>query len=162
MFSTSIVPDVDGQYRWSYDMKANNNNDMLFYSLKWLLCFTVPFTVAILVMCISTQPLLAVVFCVVFNAVLLSIPVLIYKVLHTSLSYRLSDEEIETWPKRRRDSGITPLKLVKQIHLFPERDLILLRCGFFGSVRVYAPKADLERLAELIRERAPEGTEFFK
>ncbi len=162
MFREYIAPDFDGQYRWSYDMKANNNDDMLTYSLKWLLCFTVPFTVAILVTCFSTRPLLSVVCCVVFNAVLLSIPALSYKVLHTSLSFRLSEEEIETWPKRRRDSGITPLCIVKQIHLFPERDLILLRCGLLGSVRVYAPKADFEKVVELIRERAPEGTQFFK
>lgn len=110
-------------------------------------------TVAILVTCFDMRPLLSVVCCVVFNAVLLSIPVLSYKVLHTSLSFRLSEEEIETWPKRRRDSGITPLCIVKQIHLFPERDLILLRCGLLGSVRVYAPKADFEKVAELIRER---------
>ncbi len=161
MFTESVTQGEDGQYRWSYDLRAHHNNDMLFLALKIAMAVSVPAALLVLATAFRYNPPLVISCCVgliAFTALLLG---LLFRFAIVNLGYRLSESALESWPKAKNSDGIFFLRNIRRIKLCPERDLILLRARVF-SARVYVRQEDYELVQSLIRDRAPQGTEVLK
>ena len=75
-------------------------------------------------------------------------------------SFRLSETEIEAWPKGK-GANIFALTSVRRVTLCPDRDLIKLRVPL-GGVRVYVPQEDFELLSDFLTEHLMGRAEFIR
>lgn len=151
----------DGEYRWVYDTEHYHNYD---YCLRWvrrIALITVPIGVVALVGGRNARPYGVVLFTGLCMLLMPALLALFWRFFPPEPRYRLSDTELEVWPKGRRYDNIYELKDLRRVACFPEKDLLVLHFGI-ARVRVYVPKEDFELAQELLRARAPQGTEFLR
>lgn len=162
MFFDRLRAGEDGEYRWVYDTEHYHNYD---YCLRWvkrIALITVPIGVVALVGGRNARPYGVVLFtglCMILMPALLA---LFWRFFPPEPSYRMSEKELVIGPNVRRDSRkIFEFKDLRRVACFPEKDLLVLHFGI-ARVRVYVPKEDFELAQELLRARAPQGTEFLR
>lgn len=161
MLSDRLTLCQDGQYRWSYDLKAHHNYDLFIHWLKFIVPVTTPLALVVLIGGRNAKPYGPVLFFGAFMLLLPAFLALYWRYAASRTSYRLSDTELETWPKETMVQSPYELKNLRSITCFPEKDMLLLRFTV-ARVRVYVCRDDYERVQDLLRERAPQGTEFFR
>ena len=161
MFPDRATPDENGEYRWRYDQKAHCNIDMLVAWARIPFAVTVPMGIYLLLNLWPSGPWRALLWGLTVGVGFELVMLLVYAIFPPSIAFRLANDEIEIWPKPRRSDNIFKLKDVRRITLRPERDLILLKF-LLTSERVYVAREDFELVAGLLRERTPQGTEYFR
>lgn len=146
----------DGKYCWTYDTRAHHNSDMFLHWLKVVLIATLPLTLGAVVAGLYSHPVMGAVAGGGMLALMALIQAAIWKVFHHCLDYRMGEEEIEFWPKRRRDDGLYRFGDARRVRCYPDKDLIVLKYTF-ESLRVYIPREDYEFVQEYIRARTPDA-----
>ena len=160
MFNDRMTLCKDGAYRWTYDMKAHHNYDPFRYMMKVVVAVSVPVALIMLVMIWPMDPKWAVLSALMFLALMVLLPAGLWLLMLPNPSFRLSETEIEAWPKGK-GANIFALTSVRRVMLCPDRDLIKLRVPL-GGVRVYVPQEDFELLSDFLTEHLMGRAEFIR
>lgn len=147
----------DGAYRWTYDIKANGNDDLFRFMVGVCLAVCAPIALIMLVLIWQYGAAQALLSVGGFLALTVLLPMLIWKLLPMDPSFRMDETEIETWPKGR-GQNIFDFRSVRRVEMRPDVDLIKLRFRL-GALRVYAPREDYEMVREYILARVPREAE---
>ena len=150
----------DGEYRWTYDMKANGNNAPFMFMLKVCLGVSVPIALIMLVLIWEYGAMQAILSALLLLALTVLLPALIWKLLPPNPSFRMSDTEIEAWPKGK-SRNLHGLKGLRRMILRPDIDRIDLKWTL-NRLMVYVPREDFDTVVDFIRAHAPEGVEVIR
>ena len=63
MFPTRVERGADGAYRWTYDLRANRNNEPFWFMVKICLAVSVPIAMIMLFLTWQYGPAQAILFC---------------------------------------------------------------------------------------------------
>ena len=147
----------DGAYRWTYDMKAHGNSTQFWFMVKVCAAVAAPIGLVMLVLIWqygAAQAILSVLF---LWAVTVLLPALIWRLAPPNPSYRMSETEIEAWPKGK-NRNIHAFKGLKRMTLRPDIDRIHLKWAL-GGLHVYVPPEDYGLVKDFILSHVPAGVE---
>ena len=156
-FPKHVTEESEGVYRWTYKLKENGNNAPLRTMVRICLAVSLPITLIMLALIWSYGALQAVLSVLGLLAGLVGLPVLIWILLPPNPSYKMTEKQIESWPKGK-GVNIHPFDGVKRVTLRPDIDRILLHEAL-GGLHVYVPREDYDFVREYILARVPQGTE---
>lgn len=167
---TFIVRDMDGNYRWTYEMDSSENNSMLkTYMLIFGLIILIP-GLALFFMIFGNKGYLsgAGTYLLIWMAIFFGVElltVLIYKGIEkvkggkTDYPYLMSDSFIMVHPGNEWTPEAylrTDFSNVKDVKLDQKSDLILLN-ELLRVTHVYVPQADFKFVLNFILDRVPDG-----
>lgn len=154
-FPTRVARGGDGAYRWRYDMKAHGNDAPMRMMLKIGLAIGAPVALVLLALTWGYDPLQAMLTSLGVLALIVLLPLLIWKLAPPDAGYRMDETQIEAWPKGR-NNNIHPFKGVTNVESDRRQDRIVLRWRV-TRLEVYVPPEDYDFVMEFIRVHVPEG-----
>ena len=156
-FPDRVAQGGDGAYYWTYDMKAQGNSAPFWTMVFIGAAVFVPVALIMLFLTWQYGALQAALACLSLLAIGVALPALIWKLQPPSLKYRMTEAEIQSWPKGR-GNNIHHFEGVRRVTLRPDIDRVQLRWAVFG-LHVYVPREDYSGVVEYILAHVPQGAE---
>lgn len=157
-FPDRVAQGSDGAYRWRYDMKEHGNDAPMRMMLGIGLAIGAPLALVLLVLTWGFDPLQAALIAAGVLALIVLLPLLIWRLAPPDAGYRMDENEIEAWPKGR-NNNIHPFRGVTRVESNPRQDRIVLRWRV-TRLEVYVPPEDYAFVLEFICAHVPEGAEM--
>ena len=158
-FPARVEQGEDGAYCWTYDLKANRNDEPFWFMVKVCLAVAGPIALIMAVLTWQYAGVEALLWSLGLLAMMVGLPALIWKLAPLNPSFRMTDEDIEAWPKGR-NRNLYAFRSVRSVKIQPRTDAIKLRFTF-GGMHVYVPREDYATVREYILARVPEGTKTY-